>query len=258
MSSTLSAHSPKFGSKLTTFEQLADIPVPVALGPHHKPVPHIVLVDAIREEVATRGYDITREQLAVSRTGAALFGVMDLVPADGSAMASVDRGLSFGFRNATDATMAIRGVAGARVFVCDNLALSGDTFAMSRKNTTRLDLRWAIANGFDKFLRQSGDLETKIARLQSVELTNDAAKVVIFDVFAAGLAPVRLFDDVERFYFRPDPGATDCQPRTLWGVMNAFTRAYRDLSPTRLFNASVALGRRLLNGVIDVKADKVE
>jgi hypothetical protein len=36
---------------------------------------------------------------------------------------------------------------------------------------------------------------------------------------------------------------TDCQPRTAWGLHNAFTRAMKDLVPTSAFNRSVALGR---------------
>lgn len=261
MASTLSAHSPKFESHLISFDALQNLPAPIALGPYHKPVPHAVLVDSLHAEIAMRGYDVAREQLAVSKNGMSLFGVMDLTPADGSVGIGVDRGLSFGFRNAVDMSMAIRGVAGSRVFVCDNLALSGETFALSRKNTTRLDLKFAIANGFDKFLAQTRQLTAEITRLQLAEVSDSDAKILIFDTFAAGIVPIRLFDDVERFYFRPTADMTDCTPRTKWGVFNAFTRALRDVTPMRLLGASVALGKRLLSGtpeVIDVTPVSVQ
>lgn len=248
MSSTLSAHSPKFQSALTTLENLTTLPTPVSLGRNHKPVPHAVLVNALHQEIERRGYNVQREQLALGKKGAALFGVIDIEPVvPGIDVRGGERGISLGFRNATDRSMAIRGVAGQRVFVCDNLAMSGETFAISRKNTTGLDLHDAVARGFDKFIAHIGALDFEIARLQSKYLSDGEAKCIIYDVFAAGIVPVRLFDDVERFYFHPTDEQTDCQPRNAWGAANAFTRAIQDLTPTRLFSASQAIGKHFAN-----------
>lgn len=245
MSSTLSAHSPKFESKLVSVDALRALPAPLALGRHHKPVPHAVLVDTVHAEVTRRGYTVEREQLALGRNGAALFGVMDLQPTGtGNALADLSRGMSFGLRNATDGSLAIRAVAGARVFVCDNLAMSGSMFALSRKNTTRLDLADAVATGFDRFLQHSSALSLEIARLQSTSMNDRQAKVLIYDVFASGILPYRLLPDVHRFYFNTDAAdRPDCEPRSLWGLHNACTRAIQDLTSARLFGASIALGR---------------
>jgi hypothetical protein len=248
MSSTLIAHSPKFQSQLVNLEQLRQVPPPQSLGRNHKPVPHALLVDSIHTEIANRGLTIEREQYALGRKGAALFGVIDLVRYDNDSWAADHvrdgRGLALGFRNATDQSMAIRGVAGSHVFVCDNLALSGETFAFQHKNSRYLDLACAVATGFDRFMQQSRAFDIEVSRLQARELTDMCAKALIYDVFAAGIAPLHLFDDVNRFYFQPDADATDCQPRTAWGVHNAFTRAFRELSPTRLLGASSALSKQ--------------
>ncbi len=252
MSSTLMVHNPKFDAKLVTMDALRALPQPMPLGPFHKPVPHAVLVEAIRGEINNRGYSIVREQLALSQAGRALFGVIDLRLVSIIEQAD-DRGLSFGFRNAIDQSMGIRGVAGSHVFVCDNLVLSGSTFALARKNTTHLDLSDAIARGFDKFITQAAALELSIERLSGQKMIDSRAKQMIYDVFAAGIMPVRLFDDVDRFYFHPAADMPDCEPRTAWGLHNAFTRAARDLSPVRKFNATVALGR-----AFDVAADVID
>jgi hypothetical protein len=255
MSATLIAHSPKFNSKLVTLDALRGLPAPLALGRMHKPVAHATLVDAIRGEADSRGYLVKREQLALAANNAALFGVMDLVPKDDQVnlVGNQERGLSFGFRNATDQSMGIYAVAGARVFVCDNLALSGSMFALKRKNTTGLDLGDAMAGGFDKFLQHAVALDISIARLQATILGDGAAKAVIFDIFSARVMPSRLFDDVDRFYFHPTDEQTDCQPRSLWGIHNACTRAMKDLSPVRGFNANVALGN-----LLGVKSDVID
>jgi hypothetical protein len=244
MSTLIAGHNPKFNSKLTTLDALRQLPEPQPLGVRHHPVPHAVLVHALLSEVERRGYTTQRTQLALGANGAALFGILDLTPTQaGLLVPDQERILSLGFRNATDQSLAIQGVAGAHVMVCDNLALSGQTFAFKRKNTTGLDLGDAIATGFDRFLQHARTLELQIERLAGTTLLDGPAKQIIFDVFHAHIIPVRLFNDVSRFYFHPTDDQPDCQPRTQWGLHNAFTRAMRDLTPLRQFGATQGLGR---------------
>lgn len=262
MPSTLIAHSPKFQSRLVTLEELGALPEPQALGVRHKPVPHVTLVKELRREAEERGFEIKREQLALSQAGRALFGVMDLEDKDGKldSLAKEQRGLSLGFRSSIDSTMAIKVVAGVRVFVCDNLALSGSLIAIQRKSTTGLQLKGAISGGFDKFVQQEGELEAQISRLEGTGISDVQAKGLIFDVFDRGIVGIRLFEDVGRFYFRPTDEQVDCHPRTLWGLHNAFTRAMRDLPPVPLWKASVRLGKafELTAEVVEDSADAVD
>ena len=241
---TLVAHNPKFDAKLTSLAALRGLPEPTPMGPFHKPVAHAVLVDRILAEIDKRDYLPTRTQLALGAKGAALFGVIDLAPKQQNALVpTTQRGISFGFRSSTNQELAIKAVAGTRVFVCDNLALSGDMIAFQRKHTTGMDLGHVIASGFDRFTKQVGQLEVHIERLTATVIGDGQAKQLIFDVFNAAIVPVRLFDDVSRFYFKPADDQTDCQPRSLWGLHNAFTRAMKDLTPVRQFAATVALGK---------------
>jgi hypothetical protein len=69
------------------------------------------------------------------------------------------------------------------------------------------------------------------------------AKAFVYDAFAEGVAPVRLFDDVHRNYFAPTAEMTDCVPRTKYGLHNAFTRAIKALQPSPAFQATTALGK---------------
>jgi hypothetical protein len=236
--SRLVTHS---GAHKATFEELEALPEPKKLGSVHNPIPHALLVRALRVEAQERGYDVSREQFALGMEGSALFGVMDLMPA--GVVDVTDRGMSLGFRNSTNATLAIKVVAGTRVFVCDNLALSGDLIAVLRRNTLNLDLEEALKVGFEKFLQHASALDIHVARLQAAAITDMAAKAKVFDIFAARIVPVHLFDDVEAAYFRPTDEMLDCQPRTEWGLHNAFTRAIKKLSAPRGFAANVALAR---------------
>jgi hypothetical protein len=245
--SNLSLGNPKFESKLVTHADLRAMPEPVALGPNHKPVPHIVLVDGLLNEIDRRGFVPVKTQFALGHKGDALFGVIDL---QGKFS---DRSMAIGFRNSVDQSLGIQGVAGSHVFVCDNLALSGSVFAFKRKNTTGLDFGSMIATGFDKFLLQAEAFDVQVARLQGTVISADRAKTVIYDIFAARVLPVRLFDDVNRFYFDADAETVPevaSNRGNVWGVHNAVTRAMRDLSPVRQFGATVALGRQL--AIVDV------
>lgn len=248
MSSTLMTHSPKFEAKLTSLEALRQLPEPKALGPWHKPVPHYILVDHMLEEVDRRGWAVERRELALSQAGEALFGVLDLKPT-AALQTGAGRGVSLGFRTSTNQALAIKAVAGTRVFVCDNLALSGDMIAFQRKSTTGLDLKQAVAGGFDKFITQQQAFELSISRMAGKVIDDTTAKVLIYTLLEGGVIPVRLFDDVHRNYFHPTEEQKDCQPRTLWGLHNAVTRAIRDLTPVRGFNATSQLGRLFENVV---------
>lgn len=246
MASTLCVHSKRFDAKHVTFDALKALPEPAILGPHHKPVPHHVLIDGFRQEAAARNLTITREQFALGAKEAALFGVMDFEAPTTTALVPVESGpsgLSLGFRSANDLSLAIRAVAGARVFVCDNLALSGDMFAISRKHTHGLDLAAAIVAGFDKFLGQASTLATQIVSLNERTLTDDEAKVAIFELFAQAVLPVKLFADVNTFYFDQSDERPDCLPRTAWGLHNAVTRSIKELKPVPAFQRTVAVGK---------------
>lgn len=246
MASTLCVHSGKVQAKHVTFDFLKALPEPAILGPHHKPVPHHVLIDGFRQEAANRNLVITREQFALGAKEAALFGVMDFEVATSQALVPVESGpsgLSLGFRSANDLSLAIRAVAGARVFVCDNLALSGDMFAISRKHTQGLDLAAAITAGFDKFMDQAANLAVQIQSLNGRDLSDDEAKIAIYELFHQAVLPVKLFADVNTFYFEQSDERPDCLPRTAWGLHNAVTRAIKSLKPVPAFQRTVAVGK---------------
>lgn len=229
-----------------TFANLVSIPTPQALGRIHKPVPHAELVQAVRDEAARRDLVIRRETFGLSRDGAKLFATMDLVLAGGELdPPSFDggRGMMLGFRSANDQKFQLSGVAGSRVIVCDNMVLSGDMFAWQKRHTLGLDMVEMIRIGFDRFVGQYARLDQSILEAEEFVLSEDDAKVRIYDVFAQRVLPARLLDDVNRYYFNATDETPDTQPRTLMGLHNACTRAVKQLRPTVAFAATVELGR---------------
>jgi hypothetical protein len=270
--STLILHNDRFDSQKVSLDQLRALPEPERLGPHHRPIHHARFVEALCSEADRRGYEITRTQLGLSRNAGTLFGVLDLRrtapaltrpapvpvtmqdrffanlglalrPADTAAITPPDHVTALGFRTSTDSTVAPQGRAGGNVMVCDNLMLAGEAFAFKHKSTSGLNLAAMVSDGFERFVEHSATFEATLAALKAAAISNDAAKIRIYDIFVAGLLPSRLFDDVDKAYFQATSEMTDCTPRSAWGLYNACTRAARQLSPSRRFEATAALGR---------------
>jgi hypothetical protein len=99
--------------------ELAEINVPEATSTH-KPVPHHVIVEALVETLSFRHIGVVNEEYAVSSDGMKMFGVLDLeTQMEGCRF-------SIGIRNSHDKSLRLGLTAGLRVFVCSNMAFSGE------------------------------------------------------------------------------------------------------------------------------------
>src|SRR5205085_5454281 len=112
---------------------LAQIPVPEATSTH-KPVPHHTIVEALVETLSFRHIGVVQEEYAVSPDGAKMFGVLDLeTQMEGCRF-------SIGIRNSHDKSIRLGLTAGLRVFVCSNMAFSGDFTPVLAKHTKSYNL----------------------------------------------------------------------------------------------------------------------
>ena len=96
------------------------------------------LVDALSAEVVSRGLVIKREEYAVHKQGNVFFGVMDLNWQDNDEFSA-----ALGIRTSNNRSFAIQLAVGARIFVCDHLAFSGDLIGLCRQLPKTRKLRLA-------------------------------------------------------------------------------------------------------------------
>jgi hypothetical protein len=238
---TLVAHNPKFKSEIVSRDQLVAYPVPPATS-RWRPIPHAELVATMLDQLAQIDLHPTREQYAVGSKGLALFGALDL------AGPRSDRAMAIGFRHSNDKALAVQVVGGARVFVCDNLALSGEKIAL-RKHSRGLHLAAIIREGLAKWREAYGRFERSIVDAESRRLTDDEAKVALFDMRYDGVLPVSIFDEAATNYFKAETlGYEDSAPRSAWGLHNACTRAVKALAPASQYRILTDLGRRFRLG----------
>jgi hypothetical protein len=181
--------------------------------------------------------------MAVQCHGQLLFGVFDL---NMIGPAGDFRG-AFGFRTSNNKSLAIRAVAGLRVFVCDNLALTGDEQVLRRTHTSKLDIGREAAAAVERFTQRYAQVADQVQAQKECTITDGEAKQLVYDAFTKKLLPLRLLPTVHKEYF--DPSFTEFRdgPHSLWRLNNSFTFAAKELADGRRHVALNGLGRYFAN-----------
>lgn len=231
--STLVLHC---GARKVTREELKEIPVPEGTKTH-QPLSHFEIVEALEEALSFRSVLVKRDEYAVSPDGMKMFGVMDLNHG------FEDACFSIGLRNSNDKSMRLALTAGYRVFVCDNMAFSGDFTPLFHKHTRNLELLDSISIAVDRIYRGFAATAGQVKSMQDFGLTDNDAKLLIYRVFmerAIRGVPRVLMPAVHDCYFNPE--YAEFRPRNLWSLSNAFTSAFKKLAPMTQFEATARLG----------------
>ena len=234
---TLIAHC---GTAKVSREELKAIPVPEGTRTF-KPIPHYEIVDALVEALSFRYIGVVRDEYAVSPDGMRMFGVLDLETAfDGCRFA-------IGLRNSNDKSLRLALTCGVRVFVCDNLSFQGEFTPVLAKHSKNLSVVDSLAIGVDRIQRNFDPLREQVEAWRSRQLTNEQAKLIIYQAFIEGglSVPRALARDVHRNYF--EPIHAEFAPRTMWSLSNAFTSTLKSLDPIPFFQATAKLGTFLSN-----------
>ena len=218
-----------------TRQELQLVPVPQGTSTH-QPLSHYQIVEALLETLGFRHIEVMRDEYAVSHDGMRMFGVLDLE----LGIAGVR--FSIGIRNANDKSMRLAMCIGYRVMVCDNMAFHGDFTPVLAKHSKNFSLVDAVSVGVDRMQRNFEPLAGHIELVRHAPLTDDAAKLIIYEAFVEGEleVPRHLARSVHDNYFRP--AYDEFQARTVWSLSNAFTSAFKDLDAVPQFRATAKLG----------------
>ena len=219
-------------------EELALVPTPLGTATH-RPVPHIEVVNALVETLGFRHVGVVQEEYAVDKTGAKMFGVMEL-----------DQGMegarfALGIRNSHDKTFRLAITVGYKVFVCENLAFHGDYSPVLAKHSKNFSLQNALSIGVDNMQRNFKPMVAAVERWRGSQITDVTARLTIYRAFIEAELDVPRYLDrrVHDLYFRPEH--EDFAPRTMWSLSNAFTSTFKDLDPIPQYRATGKLAKFL-------------
>src|ERR1700680_1997832 len=218
-----------------TRQELALAPSPAGTATH-KVIPHHEVINALVDTLSLRHIAPVREEYAVSKDGMKMFGIMELE--------TTFHGCRFalGIRNAHDKSMRLAMTCGYRVFVCDNMAFSGDFTPVLAKHSKHFNLIHSLEIGISDMQRNFGPMTKQVERWRESQLSEVAAKLIIYQAFIEGDIdlPKHLASPVHQLYFNPEH--EEFAPRTMWSLSNAFTSALQQLDTVPQFRATAKLG----------------
>jgi hypothetical protein len=140
------------------------------------------------------------------------------------------------FRHSNDQREAMKMYAGVHVFICNNMALSGDEIILNRKHTTRLNVAAELTKAFDRYKDGALVLQRNIEDLKAASLPLADAQRKLFEIFYRRILPTRILIPVTDSYLPRDD-------RTDWGLLNALTLHAKNLPPNGNMRAHAQLGR---------------
>jgi uncharacterized protein DUF932 len=174
-----------------------------------------------------------------SADGMKMFGVLDLETQMECCRFSV------GIRNSHDKSLRLGLCSGLKVFVCSNMAFSGDFQPVLAKHTKSFNLIDTLSVGVDRIQRNFEPMRRQVESWRQTQITDEQAKLIFYSAFVEGKldAPKGLLPDVHRHYFQPQ--YPEFAARTMWSLSNAFTSAFKKLDPIPQFKATAKLGEFL-------------
>ena len=232
---TLTAHR---GATLVTRDALAQYEPPEPEG-RWKPVKHSLIVDLMHEELARREIQIMQEEYAIQREGNYLFAALTTNWLDTGETAA-----AIAFRHSNDKSEAMKMYAGVHVFICDNMALSGDEIILNRKHTTRLNVAEELTKAFDRYRDGTLVLQRNIEDLKTGPLALGDAQRKLFEIFYRRLLPTRMLVPVTDSYLSQED-------KSDWGLLNALTLHAKNLPPNGNMRAHARLGKFFGLGKVD-------
>jgi len=233
------------GAEIVDKDVLLFVPTPPATKTWF-PLPHISVLDEVSEQLLLSGFTITEETHALSHGGARYFGVLSV-----TLPMKRDRDYSWvvGIRNSHDQTYPAGLVAGTRVFVCDNLAFSGEV-RISRKHTryAMRDLRHLTARAVGQLGDRFHQLDQRVDAYKEKSINDPRAHdLVIRAVDCQAITPSQIPDVLDQWRH---PAHEAFRPRSLWSLFNAFTEVHKTVNP----HTSLRRGEAL-HGLFDAAAD---
>lgn len=197
------------------------------------PISHASLVDHVEAALAERGMTVERREFAVARHQQQFFGTFIMRGEEGAAK---DFSLALGLRNSTDRSMSAGICSGARVFVCDNLALTGDIM-IKHKHTANIDAKMPmlIRSAMDQWILKANEQANVFAKWKGFEIDVKTATDVIVRAAEAKAIPTLGILPVRREFVTPRH--EEFRTPTVWSLYQAFTQYLthdrEDVSPVR-------------------------
>lgn len=192
------------------------------------PITHNRLLDQVESTLTDVGLNVVSEAHALGRDGDRYFGLLEVrngQPRD----PQDDYALVVGLRNSHDQSYPAGLVIGSGVFVCDNLAFSGE-IKFARKHTRFIDrdLPQLVQAAVGRLGEMRHKQDERIAAYKAKRLADRDAHHLLVRMVDTGTLPVTRLPAALHAYRVPTHDAFMVDgKRTAWTLMNATTEALK-------------------------------
>ncbi|MEQ1841152.1 MAG: DUF932 domain-containing protein [Verrucomicrobiales bacterium] len=232
------------GGETVSRDQVYGVATPAGTDTWY-PLSHSGVITEVESQLLAAGFEIINEGHALSHEGARYFGILELTTPERS-----KRGYGWvvGIRNSHDKSYPAGLVAGSKVFVCDNLAFTGEV-RISRKHTrfAARDLRHLTARAVgqlgDRFLALDDRIDAYRDKSVSDRVAHDT---VVRALDCRAIVTSQIPGVLQEWRM---PSHEDFAHRNAWSLFNAFTETSKGLNPQTLVNRTQAL-HGLFDGLV--------
>ena len=188
------------------------------------PIPHSSLISRVEHTLRANALTVGTFAHSLSHDGARYFGLMEVKKAG---QHLDDYCWVLGLRNSHDKTFPAGVVAGASVFVCDNLSFSGEV-KLARKHTRFIvrDLPMLVEVGIGRMLAKWHDQSARFDAYKAKRLNDTGAHDLVIRATDVGVCSNRLIPEVLHQW--REPAHEQFGARNVWSLFNAFTEALKD------------------------------
>lgn len=214
MSNSLMIHC---GGREVARDDLAGIGTPVPTETWH-PIPHATLLREVEQSLVRNDLRIVGQQHAIARDGDRYFGLLQIANGHNPG----DHAWVLGLRNSHDQTFPAGLVVGSKVFVCDNLAFSGE-IVIARRHTRWIlrDLPRLVLDGVGQLTQRWHSQEERYDLYRDTPVSDSVAHDLVIRALDAQAVTTIQVPNVLREWRHP--GREAFRPRSAWSLFNAFT-----------------------------------
>ncbi len=210
------------GAQNVDLQDVRKVKTPHATSTWH-PIRHHDLIATVQNTLKTTNLRIGTQAHSLSHEGQRYFGLMEIHAQKAN---NDDYCWVLGLRNSHDKTFPAGIVAGASVFVCDNLSFNGD-IKFARKHTRHInrDLPQLVSRSIGLLLAKWHDQDKRIAAYKEAEISEVQAHDLLIRSVDVGVCSNRLIPDVLHEWREPSHDAFE--GRNVWSLFNAFTESLK-------------------------------
>ena len=210
------------GGHQVSYQDLQQVKTPDPEGIWH-PLDHTTIFQTMMDALTTSKYQVMQSVHALSANGANYFG---LAQVNADFLDTEEYGLVVGFRNSHNKQFSASMVAGAQVFVCDNLSFSGEVSFKHKHTTNVLDkLPELFMMGVGQLNTLYLNQERRYSAYKQHEFDPHKAEELIVNMYRQKIFNSRELGHMIDVY--DNPSYDEYGKNTAWTMFNAGTEVVR-------------------------------